>query len=56
MVSPKRDLKLEQGKSVRSPPSEGQGEAETMCDVLTITPTLCPPVPLRGREEIEKQD
>jgi len=38
-----RDLTLEQGKSVRSPPPEGQGLAETTCDELNITPI---PVPL----------
>jgi len=37
-----RDLTLEQGKSVRSPPSEGQGVAETMCDELTTTHSLSP--------------
>jgi len=40
---------LEQGQSVRSPPLEGQGAAETMCDELTVTPIPHPPVPLRGR-------
>jgi len=28
---------------------EEEGEAETMCDELTATPILCPPVPLGGR-------
>jgi len=42
---------LEQVKSVRSLPPEGQGVAETMCDELTVTPIPCPPVPLGGRRE-----
>jgi len=29
---------LEQGKTVRSPPPEEEGAAETMCDELTVTP------------------
>jgi len=29
---------LEQGKSVRSPPPEEEGAAETTCDELTTTP------------------
>jgi len=44
---------LEQGKSVRSPPSEEEGVAETTCDELTAVPFPCPPVPLLG-EEVEK--
>jgi len=44
-----RDLKLEQGKSVRSPPHEEEGAAETTCDELTITPIPRPPAPLGGR-------
>jgi len=44
-VSCERDLTLEQGKSVRSPPAEGQGAAETTCDELTVTPIPHPPVP-----------
>jgi len=40
---------LEQGNSVRSPPPEEEGAAETTCDELTITPIPCPSVPLRGR-------
>jgi len=48
-VSHERDLTLEQGKSVRSPPSEEEGVAEKTCDELTITPIPCPPAPLRGR-------
>ena len=35
---------LEQTKSVRSPPPEGQGAAEKTCDELTITPIPHPPV------------
>jgi len=43
-LSPMRwDLTLELGKSVRSPPPEEQGAAETTCDELTITPILRPP-------------
>jgi len=42
---------LEQGKSVRSPPPEGQGAAETTCDELTVTPIPHPPAPLRGKRE-----
>ena len=40
-----RDPTLEQGKSVRSPPPEEEGAAETMCDELTTTPI---PAPLRA--------
>jgi len=40
---------LEQEKSVRSLPPEGQGAAETKCDELTITPITHPPAPVRGR-------
>ncbi|TRZ09504.1 hypothetical protein HGM15179_017600 [Zosterops borbonicus] len=43
---------LEQGKSVRSPPPEEEGPAETMCDKLAATSISCPPTPLE--EEIEK--
>ena len=42
----------EQGKSVRSPPPEEEGAAETTCDELTTTPIPRPPVPLRG-EDVE---
>ena len=35
---------LEQGKSVRSPPPEEEGAAETACDGLTAAPI---PIPLR---------
>jgi len=42
-VSSERNLTLQQGKSVRSPPPEKEGAAETMCDELTITPF---PIPL----------
>jgi len=44
-----RDLMLEQGQSVRSPPPERQGAAETTCDELTTAPTPRHPAPLRGR-------
>ena len=40
---------LEQKKSVRSPPPEEEGAAETMCDELTITPIPHPPALLGGR-------
>jgi len=46
-----RDLTLEQGQSVRSPPPEEEGAAETTCDELTATPIPCPPAPLSGRRE-----
>ena len=46
-VSCERDPTLEQGKSVRSPPEEEEGAAETMCDELTVTPIRGPRVPLR---------
>jgi len=39
---------LEQGKSVRSPPPEGEGAAETRCDELTVSPIPHPPAPLGG--------
>jgi len=42
---------LEQGQSVRSPPPEEEGAAETMCDELTITPIPPLPVLLGGRRE-----
>jgi len=49
-LSPVRgNFMLEQGKSVRSLPPEGQGAAETTCDELTVTPIPCHPAPLRGR-------
>jgi len=44
-------FKLEQGKSVRSPPLEEEGAAETMCDELTVTPIPHPPAPLGGRRQ-----
>jgi len=48
---------LEQGKSVRSPPPEEEGAAETPCDELTVTPIPHPPAPLRaGGEEVEEGD
>jgi len=43
------DLTLEQGQSLRSPPPEEEGAAETTCDELTATPAPHPPVLLRGR-------
>jgi len=50
-VSCERDFMLELGKSVRSPPPEAQGAAETTCDELTVTPIPRPPVPLGGRRQ-----
>jgi len=47
---------LEQGKSVRSLPPEGQGSAETTCDELTVTPIPCPPVLFRGRRERNRSE
>ena len=44
---------LEQGKSVRSPPPEEEGAAETTCDELTATPVPRPPAPLGEGEEVE---
>jgi len=44
-LSPVRGIfLLEQGKSVRSPPPEEEGAAETTCDELTITLIPHPPV------------
>jgi len=42
---------LEQRKSVRSPPPEEEGAAETKCDELTATSIPCPPVLLRWRRQ-----
>jgi len=51
-LSPVRGtFRLEQGKSMRSPPPEGQGAVETMCDELTAAPIPCPPALLLGRRE-----
>jgi len=44
-VSRERDLTLEQGQSVRSPPPEEEGAAETTCDQLTKAPIPHPPAP-----------
>jgi len=41
----------EQGKSMRRPPPEEEGAAETTCDGLTVTPIPRPPVLLGGRRE-----
>jgi len=46
----RRTFTLEQGKSVRSPPLEGQRAAATTCDELTVTSIPHPPVPLGGEE------
>jgi len=40
---------LGQGKSVRSPPPQEEGMAETVCDELTTAPIPFPPVSLGGR-------
>jgi len=46
-LSPVRgNFMLKQGKSVRSPPPEEEGAAETMCDELTAASIPSPPVPL----------
>jgi len=39
------------GSSVRSPPSEEEGAAETTCDKLAVSPIPRLPVPLGGRRE-----
>jgi len=44
-----RDPVLEQGKSVKSPPSEKEGVTETMSDKLTATPIPCPLMPFGAR-------
>jgi len=46
---------LEQGKSVRSPPPEEEGVAETTCDELTVTPFPYSPC-AAGEEEEEKRE
>lgn len=43
------DPTSEQEKSIRSPPSEEEAEAETACDALTAVPFPCPPA-LLGRK------
>jgi len=40
---------LEQGQSVKSPPTVEEGAAETKCDELTVTPIPHPSVLLGGR-------
>jgi len=50
-VSHERDLTLEQGQSVRSPPPEEEGAAEATCDGRTATPIPRPPALLGGRRE-----
>ncbi|GAB0183550.1 Golgi-specific brefeldin A-resistance guanine nucleotide exchange factor 1 [Grus japonensis] len=42
---------VEQGKSVRSPPLEEEGAAETMCDELATAPIPSTPVLLAGRSD-----
>jgi len=48
-VSCGRDPTLDQGQSVRSPPPEEEGAAETTCDELTANPIPHLPAPLGGR-------
>ena len=55
IVSREWDLMLEQGKSVRSPPPEEEGVAETTCDELTVTPFPYSPC-AAGEEEEEKRE
>ena len=55
-VSHEKDLTLEPGKGLRSPPAEGQGAAETTCDELTAAPIPCPPVLLGGRMERNRSE
>jgi len=50
-VSHEKDLTLEQGQSVRSPPPEEEGAAETACDELAVNLIPRPPAPLGGRRE-----
>jgi len=45
----RRTFTLEQGQSVRSPPPEEEGAAETAHHELTITPIHCPSEPLGGK-------
>ncbi|GAB0181865.1 acid sphingomyelinase-like phosphodiesterase 3b [Grus japonensis] len=47
-LQPMEDPTPEQGQSVRSPPPEEEGAAETPCDELTTTPIPHPSVPLGG--------
>jgi len=50
-LSPVRGTSRWSRGSVRSPPPEEEGAAETTCDELTTTPIPRPPVPLQGRKE-----
>ena len=43
-----KDATVEQEKSVRSPPPEEEGAADTTCDELTQTLIPRPPAPLGG--------
>ena len=52
-VSYGRDPRLEQEKSIRSPPSERKRATETTCDELAATPIPCP-LALLVEEEVEK--
>lgn len=45
-VSPRRDLTLEQDKSVRILPPEEEAVAEITCNELTVTIISHPPEPL----------
>jgi len=38
-------------ESVRSPPPEEEGAAETMCNKRNVTPIPRPPAPVGGRRE-----
>ena len=49
-----RDPMLEPGKSVRSPPPEEEGVAETTWEELTQTPHSPSPCAARQGEEVEK--
>jgi len=47
---------LEPGKSVRSPPREEEGAAETTWDELIASPIPCPLSPLGGRRERNRSE
>jgi len=49
LSSMRRTFVLEQGKSVRGLPPEGQATEERMYDELTVTPIPHPPAPLGER-------
>ena len=54
-LHPVGETTLEQGQSVRSPPPEEEGAAETPCDELTTTPIPRPPLPRPGRRERNRE-